>query len=159
MMDGVAAMLPVGISRFQETGVPPERGAGLLTGEFACYNVYPSADGRFLAVGALEPRFWANLCRVLVREEWIADQYAPPPRQDELKRGLSALFATRNLANWWAVLRDVECCVTPVRTLPEVLRDVHFVQRPIGMIPSLSGAPAKPCGPAPSLGQHNDEVV
>jgi crotonobetainyl-CoA:carnitine CoA-transferase CaiB-like acyl-CoA transferase len=159
MMDGVTAMLPVGISRFQQTGVPPERGAGLLTGEFACYNVYRTADGRFLAVGALEARFWGNICRVLGREQWIPDQYAPPPRQDELKRELGALFATRNLASWWVVLRDIECCVTPVRTLPEVLVDVHFRQRPIGMIPRLSGTPAEQCGPAPSRGQHNGEVV
>jgi crotonobetainyl-CoA:carnitine CoA-transferase CaiB-like acyl-CoA transferase len=159
MMDGVAAMLPVAISRFQETGIPPERGAGLLTGEFACYNVYPTADGRFLAVGALESRFWSNLCRVLGREEWIADQYAPPPRQDELKTGLCTLFATRNLTEWWAVLGDVECCVTPVRTLPEVLMDVHFAQRPLGMIPRLSDTPAKACDPAPARGQHNSEMV
>jgi crotonobetainyl-CoA:carnitine CoA-transferase CaiB-like acyl-CoA transferase len=159
MMDGVAAMLPVEISRFQETGVPPERGAGLLTGEFACYNVYRTADGRFLAVGALESRFWANLCRVLGREEWITDQYASSARQDEIKRGLYDLFATRTLTDWWAVLRHVECCVTPVRTLPEVLMDVHFAQRPAGMIPSLSGTPAKRCDPAPARGQHNKEVV
>jgi crotonobetainyl-CoA:carnitine CoA-transferase CaiB-like acyl-CoA transferase len=159
MMDGVAAMLPVEISRFQKTELLPQRGVGLLTGEFACYNVYRTADGRFLAVGALEARFWANLCRVLAREDWIADQYVPPPRQDELKRGLTALFATRKLTDWWVVLEDVECCVTPVRTLPEVLMDVHFTRRPIGMIPSLNGTPAKPYGPAPSLGQHNGEVV
>jgi crotonobetainyl-CoA:carnitine CoA-transferase CaiB-like acyl-CoA transferase len=159
MMDGVAAMLPVEISRFQEKGVPPERGAGLLTGEFACYNVYRTADGHFLAVGALEPRFWANLCRVLGREDWIQDQYAPPPRQDELRRGLCALFATRNLTGWWAFLRDVECCVTPVRTLPEVLMDVHFAGRPVGLIPTLSGTPAKLCDPAPSRGQHNNEAL
>jgi crotonobetainyl-CoA:carnitine CoA-transferase CaiB-like acyl-CoA transferase len=159
MMDGVAAMLPVEISRFQQTGIPPERGAGLLTGEFACYDVYPTADGRFLAVGALESKFWANLCRVLGRGEWIADQYAPPPRQDELKRGLCALFATRNLTDWWAVLQDVECCVTPVRTLQEVLTDVHFTYRRVGMIPGLSGTPAKPCDPAPARGQHNEEAM
>jgi crotonobetainyl-CoA:carnitine CoA-transferase CaiB-like acyl-CoA transferase len=158
MMDGVAAMLPVEISRFRETGTPPERGGGLLTGEFACYNVYPTADGRFVAVGALEPRFWANLCAALGREDWVADQYAPP-RQDELKRGLCALFASRSLADWWTQLRGVECCVTPVRTLPEVLADEGLAQRPTGVIPYLRGTPAKRCGPAPSRGQHNHDVM
>jgi len=158
MMDGVAAMLPVEISRFRETGTPPQRGAGLLTGEFACYNVYPTADGRFVAVGALEPRFWANLCTALGREDWVAGQYAPQPRQDELRRGLCALFASRSLADWWARLRGVECCVTPVRTLPEVLADEGFAQRPFGLIPNLRGTPAKRGGPAPSRGQHNHDV-
>jgi crotonobetainyl-CoA:carnitine CoA-transferase CaiB-like acyl-CoA transferase len=154
MTDGVAAMLPVAISRFHETGVPPERGASLLTGEFACYNVYPTADGRFLAVGALEPKFWANLCSALNREDWITDQYAES-RQQELKDRLTAFFSTRTLAEWWAALREVECCVTPVRTVPEVLADQCRVGRPIG----LSDTPALPCGPAPSLGQHNQDVV
>ncbi len=158
MMDGAAAMLPVAISRYAETGVAPQRGADLLTGEFACYNVYRTADGRFVAVGALEPKFWANLCSALHREDWIAGQYAPPPRQDEIRNGLAALFSTRTLEQWWEALGGVECCVTPVRSVPEVLADAHFTSRPDGLIPNLSETPARVSGAAPSLGQDNDEL-
>ncbi len=151
MADGAAAMLPVALSQFQATGDLPARGAGLLTGKFACYRVYPTLDGRWLAVGALEPKFWANLCTALNCSEFIADQYAPDPRQEEIARGLAAIFAEKAAAEWWALLRGVECCVTPVRTLAEQ-------ERTAGPIPKLSGTPARQGAPAPSLGEHTREL-
>jgi crotonobetainyl-CoA:carnitine CoA-transferase CaiB-like acyl-CoA transferase len=159
MMDGVAAMLPVPLAHFEQNGVPPERGEDLLTGKFACYNVYRTADGRWLAVGALEPKFWSNLCSALHRGGLIQDQYTEGPRQEEIKRELANLFATKTLAEWWTALQKVECCVTPVRTLPEIVADHHFTERPIGLIPRLTDTPARPGNAAPSLGQHNDEVL
>lgn len=159
MMDGVAAMLPVALSQFQATGVLPERGAEFLTGKFACYNVYPTQDGRWLAVGALESKFWINLCTALGRTDFIADQYAPDSRQDEIKRALAGQFSEKTAAEWWTLLRAVECCVTPLRTLAEVAADPHFEERPIGLIPKLSDTPARQCTAGPSLGEHTREIL
>jgi crotonobetainyl-CoA:carnitine CoA-transferase CaiB-like acyl-CoA transferase len=152
MMDGVAAMLPVALSQFQATGVLPRRGDEVLTGKFACYNVYPTRDGRWLAVGALESKFWINLCTLLGRDDFIADQYAPDSRQDEIKRALAGLFAEKTAAEWWSLLRGVECCVTPVRTLEEL-------EQPVSLFPKLSHTPARPGGPPPSLGEHTLEIL
>jgi hypothetical protein len=58
MVDGVACLLPVALGLHAATGELPARGDGVLTGRYACYRVYEAADGRSIAVGALEPKFW-----------------------------------------------------------------------------------------------------
>jgi crotonobetainyl-CoA:carnitine CoA-transferase CaiB-like acyl-CoA transferase len=90
----------------------------LLTGGLACYRIYATADGRWLTVGALEPKFFARLCEVLERPELAARQY-DPGAQDELARELSSLFAARPLAEWLDVFDGEEVCVGPVATLDE----------------------------------------
>jgi crotonobetainyl-CoA:carnitine CoA-transferase CaiB-like acyl-CoA transferase len=99
---------------------PTARGDSLLTGRYACYNVYAAADGRWLSVGALEPKFWANFCRALGCEEFIQDQFAEG-RQEEIKSRLAARFQTRTAGEWFEALRDQDACVTPVRNLAEVI--------------------------------------
>jgi crotonobetainyl-CoA:carnitine CoA-transferase CaiB-like acyl-CoA transferase len=131
----------------------------VLTGRFACYNVYETADGRYLAVGALEPKFWANLCNAAGCADLISDQYAPEPRQGEIKSAMATRFRSAPLNHWWTLLREVECCVTPVRTLEEVLSDAHFRERPVGLIPRLSDTPGAVGGAAPGLGEHNEVVL
>lgn len=99
------------------------RGDSLLTGRYACYNVYEASDGRWVSVGALEPKFWANLCRALECEEFIEDQFAEGRRQEEIKSRLAARFQTRTAAEWFEDLRDGDACVTPVRSLAEVIQE------------------------------------
>ena len=154
MMDGVAALLPVPLAEFGATGREPERGAELLTGRYACYRVYAASDGRYLAVGALEPKFWANLCHAVARPDLIAIQY-DEPKQPWLKSELTSRFASDTLAKWWDRLRAIECCVTPVRNVAEVISDPHFRERPPGLAPVLGATPARFGGPAPRLGEHN----
>ena len=84
-----------------------------LTGGVACYRAYPTADGRFLTVAALEPRFWQRFCEVLGREEWAGRAFEP-----ELPE-LAALLASRPLAEWLELFDGEEVCVGPVATLEE----------------------------------------
>jgi crotonobetainyl-CoA:carnitine CoA-transferase CaiB-like acyl-CoA transferase len=77
------------------TGELPARGDGVLTGRYACYRVYEAADGRWIAVGALEPKFWQALCRALGCEQFIADQFAEDPRREEIIAELARIFRTR----------------------------------------------------------------
>jgi crotonobetainyl-CoA:carnitine CoA-transferase CaiB-like acyl-CoA transferase len=85
----------------------------LLTGGVACYRIYETADGRHLTVGALEPKFWRRLCELLERPDFV--DHALDPDLPEL----DALFRTRTLANWLALLEGEETCVGPVLTLSE----------------------------------------
>jgi acetyl-CoA C-acetyltransferase len=73
MVDGVAWLLPVALATHAATGELPARGDGLLTGRYACYRVYQAGDGRWLAVGALEPKFWKALCQALGCDQFIAE--------------------------------------------------------------------------------------
>ena len=99
------------------------RGDSLLTGRYACYNVYETAGGRWVSVGALEHKFWANLCRALGCEEFIGEQFAEGERQQEIKARLAAIFLTRTAEEWFESLRHLDVCVTPVRNLAEVMRE------------------------------------
>lgn len=89
------------------------RGQGLLTGGSACYQIYRTADDRFVTLSPLEPKFWANFCNALGHPEWIARQYEPLP-QTELIGELAAEFATRPLAHWDALLSEADCCYQAV---------------------------------------------
>ena len=90
----------------------------LLTGGAACYRLYETADGRHLTVAALEPRFWRNLCDLLGRPDLVDRQFEP-----ELPE-LAALFATRTLGDWRALLEGRDACVGPVLTLAEAAAEL-----------------------------------
>lgn len=155
MFAGSAALLTVPLASMQTTGEPPQRGNQLLSGRYACYHVYPAAEKSYLAVGALEPKFWSNLCRELGREDLIADQFAAEPRQSEIKTALAAEFSKASAEEWFARIGAKDCCVTPVRNLKDAARD-----HPTQPIPPLSDTPGHPHGDrAPLLGEHNRELL
>ncbi|MGH9466505.1 MAG: CaiB/BaiF CoA transferase family protein [Terriglobales bacterium] len=136
--------------------LPPPHGGNLLDGSFACYGVYAARGRGRLAVGALEPKFWANLCRKLGCEEMIADQFARGQRQEQMRRRLEAIFRTRTVPEWFGALRGRDCCVTPVRSLKSAYR--VRPQQPLGV--ELGTAPERiDLPPAPRLGQHSAQVL
>jgi crotonobetainyl-CoA:carnitine CoA-transferase CaiB-like acyl-CoA transferase len=128
MMDGSAWLLHAALAGMQEP----------ISGKYACYNVYQAKDGRWLAVGALEPKFWATLCACLGCEQLIPDQFAAGPRRLEVIEELQRIFLTKSAGEWFAVLKGYDACVTPVRTVAEAVADEHFRQRPLGRVPILS---------------------
>ncbi|HZR96013.1 MAG TPA: CaiB/BaiF CoA-transferase family protein [Gaiellaceae bacterium] len=95
--------------------------APALTQNLACYSIYETADGRRLTVGALEPKFFARLCTLLERPDWIARQYGDG--QPALREELAATFRRRPLADWLRLFEDEDVCVGPVATLAEAEAD------------------------------------
>lgn len=153
MTHGVRSLLPIPQSIYDGSGHLPQRGNELLTGRYACYGVYPAAEG-YVAVGALEPKFWATLCAALGHPEWIRDQFAGGERQREIKAGLSAVLLTKTAEEWFALLRDQDCCVTPVRDLAAAMQE--FGDAPV---PRLSVTPGIWGDRAPRLGEHTEAVL
>ncbi|WP_448207676.1 CaiB/BaiF CoA transferase family protein [Azospirillum sp. sgz302134] len=100
-------------------GETPARGTALLSGGTACYRIYRTADGRFVTLSALEPKFWHGFCEAVGRPDWIPRQSEPLP-QAALIAELEALFAGRDLAAWKALLDPVDCCFEALPTLDEV---------------------------------------
>jgi alpha-methylacyl-CoA racemase len=86
----------------------------LLTGGAPCYAIYATADGRFLTVAALEPKFWLRLCELIERPDLVERHYDPSAADE-----LSGVFATRSLAEWLELFEDEDVCVGPVSTLEE----------------------------------------
>jgi crotonobetainyl-CoA:carnitine CoA-transferase CaiB-like acyl-CoA transferase len=140
MYAGVTSLLTVPLAQWRTDGREPLAGNELLSGRYACYNLYPAADGRWLAVGALEPKFWAELCRRLGCEELIPRQFEEPQR--DVKAQIASIFATKSASDWFHELRGSDCCVTLVRTVSEVSAD----------LPEPGGRP-------PALGEHTEEVL
>jgi crotonobetainyl-CoA:carnitine CoA-transferase CaiB-like acyl-CoA transferase len=108
------------------------RGGDLLTGGVPCYGVYPTADGRWLAVGALEEKFWRALCEALDRPDLVGSRFAPGDEGARVRAELERTFAGAPLAHWVARFAGRDCCVTPVATLDEALGDPQFRAR--GMV-------------------------
>jgi crotonobetainyl-CoA:carnitine CoA-transferase CaiB-like acyl-CoA transferase len=147
-------------------GLPP-RGTDLLTGGHANYGVYRTADDRYMAVGALEEKFWQLFCDAAGRPELKA-RYAESA-SPALRRELETLFAGRTQAEWAALFDGVDCCVTPVLTPAEALD--HPQARARGMSIAADGMtqyapPFRISGwrfavdrPAPAAGEHGDEIL
>jgi len=157
MVAGMAGLLALPLSALREGERPPDRTKGIFSGAYACYQLYRARDDRWLAVGALEPQFWANLCRELQREDLIPDQFSSDPRQNELKKELGRIFRERTSEEWFALLRERDCCVTPVRTLQEAVATGQF-ETDSGIELSLVECPMSP-SPAPLVGEHSIEMI
>jgi crotonobetainyl-CoA:carnitine CoA-transferase CaiB-like acyl-CoA transferase len=93
--------------------------SGLLLGGAACYNLYTTADRRWVALAALEQKFWRRFCNAVGRDDWIDRQCEPLP-QSELIQSLQKLFASRSLNHWLERLSKVDCCFEAVLTGEEV---------------------------------------
>jgi alpha-methylacyl-CoA racemase len=119
-----------------------ERGSNLLDGGAPFYRCYACADGRFVAVGALEPRFYAALLTGLEIDPGEAPQF-PPSGWPALHRRFEAAFAQRSRGEWDDHFRGTEACVTPVLSFAEASRHPHNAARS-----TLAGDPVQP-SPAP----------
>jgi len=126
--EGVVALMSLAIDEYLATDAVPGPRHGLLTGRYACYDVYECGDGRWLSVAAIEHRFWANLCAALGCERWIAHQ-TDDAEQDAIRADLRAAFATHDRDHWVSTLGPADTCVAPVATIPEVVADPHLRAR------------------------------
>ncbi|WP_337878146.1 CaiB/BaiF CoA-transferase family protein [Caldimonas sp.] len=115
------------------TGRTPLPGRDLLTGGVPCYNVYRTSDDRWMAVGALELKFWRKTCEVLGHPEWgdrhwSLGQEIGGEDAMALREAVAAVFATRSQAQWTAAFEAADCCVSPVLRMDEAMRHPLFMQ-------------------------------
>ena len=146
------------------------RGSDLLTGGVPCYGVYPTRDGRWLAVGALEEKFWKALCDAIARPDLVAGQFALGDEGARVRGELERLFGAATLAEWTAKLATVDCCVTPVATLDEAMSDAQFVARDMVHVRAdgsrefappfkVSGHAFVAAREAPAQGEHGADIL
>ncbi len=150
-----------------------ERGTNLLDTGAPFYDVYECADGRFLAVGALEPQFYAELVRLTGFESDRPVADAPhqldPASWPDRKRSMTDLFRTRTRDQWCALLEHTDACAAPVLTWAEApdhphnkarrtFVDYEGVTQP-APAPRFSRTPAAIAGPPARPGQHTDDVL
>ncbi|MEP7180921.1 MAG: CaiB/BaiF CoA-transferase family protein [Betaproteobacteria bacterium] len=170
MADSALAHNIFALHALEQWGRTLPRGEDLLTGGVPCYGVYATQDGRWLAVGALEEKFWRALCTTIGRPDLAGSGLALGADGERVRKELAAVFAGASLAHWTRTFGDVDCCVTPVLTLQEALDDPQFAAR--GMVATapdgsrqyappfkLSDLDAGIGSAAPAQGEHSADVL
>jgi crotonobetainyl-CoA:carnitine CoA-transferase CaiB-like acyl-CoA transferase len=152
---------------------PLKAGQGMLHGSVAVYRPYRTADGRQLAVAALEPKFAQGFFEVMGHPEWLEDAWNTGAEGRALQQRLEALFASQPLAHWVGLFAGRDLCVEPVREGDEVMEDPQLrarglfvtardAQRGLDAVVHLRtplNLGPLPTRPPPALGQHTAEVL
>jgi len=155
------AALPLGPALL---GFPvPPAGEGMLDGGLPSYGLYRTADDRWLAVGALEPKFFAALCERLALGDLTAEAYGGGEGAEGVRALLTRTFAGASLATWLERLAGLDACVEPVLLPEEVRQDGHLGSRGLFPRPGVLATPLRLGPPAPApppgLGEHTREVL
>ena len=135
MTEGVLYMLCGMIAEALQNSYSPARGEARLNGGSPYYNVYRTAEGKYLSIAAIEPWFWENLCRAINREDLIPHQAAGDEKREEIARVLGEVFLTRTRDEWFEALQDSNISVGKVYDLDEALSDPQALAR--GMVVEL----------------------
>jgi crotonobetainyl-CoA:carnitine CoA-transferase CaiB-like acyl-CoA transferase len=128
----------------------------------ACYTIYETADGQWLALGALEPKFWAGFCERIGRADLTPLQHVEGEERARVLREARAVMRTRTRDEWLTRFADVDVCLTTVYEPEDVAADPHVAAR--RTLTNIAGIghvtpPGGEVRPAPPLGAHTDEVL
>ncbi len=174
MLDGVISWLSMFASKYFADEEIPGRGEMRLNGQFPCYRVYRTRDDKYITIGALEAKFWEDLCRALGSEDLIPHQYATGPQGDEAISQLEKIFLTKTRDEWVEYLEDFEICHGPVNDFQETFSDPQVLHRgmvleldhptegrikQLGFPVKFSETPGRIRLPTPGYGEHTREVL
>ncbi len=173
MTDGSMSLLSLAVSLQQISSRPVKRGDSHLAHRYACYNVYETADGRYLSIGAVENRFWKNLCDYFGVPQYTPLQY-DDDRREEIIDFFRQKFKSQPLSHWKEALEGLEICWAPVHTLSEALQDPCFDHREmvvdlqgkngqsltaLGAPVKLSATPPEVSGMPPEFSQDTQAIL
>ena len=123
----------------------------------ACYAVYETADGEWLALGALEPKFWKGFCE---RIDLVALQHAEEDERSRVRREVEEIMRSRTRAEWLAAFAGADVCLTPIYTREEVAADPHVMARAASASEGTVQVQSETTrSSAPALGADTDEVL
>lgn len=170
MTDGAALLMAL-FHDLSTAGLWSEtRGANLLDGAAPFYDAYECADGRFVSIGSIEPQFYALLLEKtgLDQDPAFANQY-DFPNWPTMKAKVADVIRQKSRAEWMAIMEGTDVCFAPVLSMAEAPDHPHNIarntfltidgQRQPGAAPRFSGTPHTPLRPAPTPGEHNEDVV
>ena len=167
MVDGVSTLMAMTWSFRAGGGWSDERGTNMLDGGAPFYDTYECADGGWLAVGAIEPQFWAVVVEQLGLHD--APQQLDVAQWPELRRRVAAAVSTRTRDEWAAVFEPLDACVAPVLTMGEAAKHPHMAAREAvverdGVLqpapsPRFSRTPGAISAPPATPGMHTREAL
>jgi crotonobetainyl-CoA:carnitine CoA-transferase CaiB-like acyl-CoA transferase len=170
MFDVMLSMLPIPAAHHFAGATIPVGGKYVLSGAYPFYNVYETGDEKFMTLGALEPKFWANFCLKVDREDLIARQFDAGERRANLLDEVRGIFRSRTQTEWIDLMRDADCCCEPVLSISEafnhvqtrareMVREVEGSNQQLGFAYKMSGTPPREASRAPELGEHTAELL
>ncbi len=172
MLDGTLALLPVAFASLGASNAPTIGEKTELTGQLPFYNIYRTADGRFMSLAAMEPKFWQNFCNLIGRSDLIPKQFASGWDRHLVFEELRKIFLSRSQHDWHQTFAGQEVCCEPVNSLSDVVNNPQVQHR--GMIRKssspdsalylanplrLSDFQETPWRPAPAHGEHTEEIL
>jgi len=170
MTDGVISLLSIHLFKYLVDSKIPEGGRMQFNGQFPCYRVYKTKDGKYMTLAALEEKFWEHFCIAIERRDLIKKQFDD---SIETKKELEKIFKSKTRTEWEKISENIDCCLEPVLNFKEVTehpqlksRNLFFdidhqsVKIPNVRIPFLmSGVNNMPRNPAPLWGEHTEEIL
>ncbi|HZG72827.1 MAG TPA: CaiB/BaiF CoA-transferase family protein [Chondromyces sp.] len=174
MLDSYIYKMQTILPHYFANRMHPDREKLRFDDERACYETYKTKDGRYLAVGAFEYKFWTNFCKVIEKEELIPKLHAPLEEQKKMKAEIQSILRKKTLQQWLLLFNEDETCVSPVLTPEEIVENEHIQHRqmiedrqlPDGTLIKQISNPIKMSRsktmnrrPAPQLGEHTDEIL
>ncbi len=173
MMDCLYSFLSMIAGKFFIDGLIPEPAEDMLTGGFACYNIYETKDGRFITIGALEEKFWERFCEIIEKPEWKSEIFNKE-KQKEIIENLENIFKQKTLQEWTEIFKKEDVCVEPVLNLKEAFESIYSKERnivftlensidgevkqiknPIEIFPEIK----KEHFSHPQIGEHTEEIL
>jgi alpha-methylacyl-CoA racemase len=173
LTDAVFYANHMAISTYLGSGEDVHRGELYYSGKWPFYDLYATKDGRYVSVGAVEPYFYANLCRTLGREDLIDQQWAAD-RREEIREEFARIFRSKTQAEWVALFDGIDACVTPVYSVRQAATDPQMRARNmvmelphpacekapvVGSMINVDGIPLEARTWMFDPGQHTDEIL
>lgn len=127
MVDGTLPLLSIPLAVAQISTLQDAlQQAAILTGALPNYNIYKCSDDKYLALGALEPKFWQNFCIAINQPNWTERLFID---NQALHTDLTALFASQPSTHWLQLTATADCCLTAVNQLNDLMNDPYLQSR------------------------------
>jgi len=167
IVQSLMSLLVLPASSYFATSEPPERGQNLVLGSEPYYDIYPTSDGKYLAVAAIEDHFWHNLMRIMDLSHLADSRDGTRRERSRLRAAMRSRFASKTQEEWSALLMEADTCVTPILDIHHALDSAWAKET--GVVGTVGGRPVvnqpirfqsrRKDTDAPSLGQHTDAIL
>ncbi len=173
MTDSLMALLPLVAGLYWTSGKTPERGDFVFSHRYAFYNVYETADGKYVCLGALERKFWKTVCDYFGVPEYVELQF-DETRREEIRDFFKGAFLRKTRDEWTEIFGEMDVCLSGAMELDEALNSEYARERnmvlfdgsvghgkPIGLgfAAKLAGTPASLRSAPPKFGEHTDKIL
>ncbi len=175
MLDGAISLLAFSLAEWSGLGRLPARGQEVLTGGYACYQIYQTADGDFISLGAIEAKFWRGFCERIGHPEYIEKQW-DASQQEEILSDIRRIIGGKTRQEWVDYFAGDDICFTPVLNVEEMSQHPQVQEREMvimledidgtGKNMAITGCPIKLSHtPAviqsvfPELGEHTENIL